>query len=94
MRAAIRTPQAIIGLIVVGVFLVLALFSRFLAPHSTSEPSCAVFEPPSGAHWLGCDDGGNTGGEADARTAAAFYELPASIPPGAPPFRGCWANRR
>ena len=51
MRAAIRTPQAIIGLIVVGVFLVLALFSRFLAPHSTSEPSCAVFEPPSGAHW-------------------------------------------
>lgn len=24
------------------------------------------------------------GGETDARTAAGFYELPASIPPGAP----------
>ncbi|WP_223694059.1 ABC transporter permease [Leifsonia poae] len=27
-------------------------------PYSTSQPSCGVFDPPSAAHWLGCDDGG------------------------------------
>ncbi len=25
---------------------------------SVTEPSCAVYAPPSAQHWLGCDDGG------------------------------------
>lgn len=58
LRAAMATPPAIIGLVVIGLFLVTALFSRFLQPYSTSTPSCAVFAAPSAQHWLGCDDGG------------------------------------
>jgi peptide/nickel transport system permease protein len=58
LQTAMATPPAIIGLIVIGLFLVVSVFSQFLKPYSTSLPSCGVFEPPSGAHWLGCDDGG------------------------------------
>lgn len=58
MLTAIAAPQAIFGLVLVGLFLALSLFSQVLKPYSTSHPSCGVFEPPSAQHWLGCDDGG------------------------------------
>jgi peptide/nickel transport system permease protein len=58
MVRSFRTPPAVTGLIIIGVFLVLSLFSQWIMPYSTSVASCAVFEPPSAAHWLGCDDGG------------------------------------
>ncbi|MGW7533125.1 ABC transporter permease [Amycolatopsis sp. NPDC054798] len=46
------------GLAILVFFVVLAVVSRYLAPYSITERSCAVFEPPSAHHWLGCDDGG------------------------------------
>lgn len=58
LRTAMTTAPAIIGLVVIGLFLTASLFSQFLKPYSTTTPSCAVFEPPSKQHWLGCDDGG------------------------------------
>lgn len=58
LRTAVATPPAIIGLIVIGLFLLVSVFSPLIKPYSTSVPSCEVFEPPSGRHWLGCDDGG------------------------------------
>lgn len=58
LRTVIATPQAITGLVIVGLFLVLSLFAKFLQPYSTSNPTCGVFERPSSSHWLGCDDGG------------------------------------
>ncbi len=58
MAHSMTTPPAIIGLSIIGVFVVLALAADVLAPYSTTEPSCAVFAPPSPQHWLGCDDGG------------------------------------
>ncbi|WP_236147680.1 ABC transporter permease [Mycolicibacterium sp. CH28] len=58
LRTAIATPSAIIGLVVIGFFLAVSLFSQFIKPYSTSAPSCGVFDPPTAQHWLGCDDGG------------------------------------
>lgn len=58
LRTASGTPAAIIGFVVIGLFLIVSVFSGLIKPFSTSLPSCAVFEPPSARHWLGCDDGG------------------------------------
>jgi len=58
MLRSFATGPAITGLVIIGVFVVLALFADLIAPYSTSQPSCGVFAPPSPQHWLGCDDGG------------------------------------
>lgn len=55
---AIRNPSAIIGLIILAFFLLVSLFAPLLKPYSSTVASCGVFEPPSAAHWFGCDDGG------------------------------------
>jgi peptide/nickel transport system permease protein len=57
--AILRKPSAIVGLAILLVFLILAGFSRWIEPYSTTLQSCpGVFSPPSAQHWLGCDDGG------------------------------------
>lgn len=58
LRQSMAQPVAIVGLVIIGIFVVLALLSPWISPYSTSEQTCAVFAPPSSAHWLGCDDGG------------------------------------
>ena len=58
MLVALRQPNAVVGLTIVGIFVLLALFSPLISPYSTSHASCGVFDPPSAAHLLGCDDGG------------------------------------
>jgi peptide/nickel transport system permease protein len=57
-QALAERKAALLGLGVIVFFVVLAIFAPLLAPYSTTAASCAVFAPPSGAHWLGCDDGG------------------------------------
>ncbi len=51
-------PSAAIGLGVLVIFILVALFSRWLEPHSVTQQTCPVYAPPSSHHWLGCDDGG------------------------------------
>ncbi|TAM66610.1 MAG: ABC transporter permease [Microbacteriaceae bacterium] len=58
MLLALRSRNAIVGLGIIGVFLLLSAFSGLIEPYSTTTASCGVFDPPSAAHWLGCDDGG------------------------------------
>jgi peptide/nickel transport system permease protein len=53
----LRQPQTIIGLAVIGVFVLLAIFSPILAPNPKAQVG-PVFAPPSSAHWLGTDGGG------------------------------------
>jgi len=48
----------VIGALVLLIFVVLALGAHWFAPYSTTNASGAVFEPPSGRHWLGTSDGG------------------------------------
>lgn len=58
MVGSLRQVNAIVGLVIIGLFVVLAVFSPLISPYSTSHASCGVFDPPSSAHLLGCDDGG------------------------------------
>ncbi len=59
IRQAITERKAVaLGLAIIVFFVVLALAAPLIAPYSTTARTCAVFAPPSGSHWLGCDDGG------------------------------------
>jgi peptide/nickel transport system permease protein len=58
-RTVLRERKtAVIGLAIIAFFVVLSIVAPYIAPHSVTEPSCAVYAPPSAQHWLGCDDGG------------------------------------
>lgn len=58
MLESFRKPASIVGLVIIGAFLLMAIFAPLIVPYSTTSPSCAVFAAPSAQHWLGCDDGG------------------------------------
>ena len=51
-------PQAIIGLVVVVLFVLIAIFAPLLTPHSIHAKTGPIYQAPSGSHWLGTDDGG------------------------------------
>jgi peptide/nickel transport system permease protein len=51
-------PQATVGLTILVLFLLIAVFAPVLAPYSPNEKTGAIYEAPSSAHWLGTDDGG------------------------------------
>jgi peptide/nickel transport system permease protein len=58
-RTVLRERKAaVVGLSIIVFFVVLSIIAPYIAPHSVTEPSCAVYAPPSAQHWLGCDDGG------------------------------------
>jgi peptide/nickel transport system permease protein len=58
-RTVLRERKAaVVGLAIIVFFVVLSIIAPYIAPHSVTEPSCAVYAPPSAQHWLGCDDGG------------------------------------
>lgn len=53
-----KNTAGLIGLAIIAIFAFAAVAAPILAPYSPTERTCSVFEPPSGTHWLGCDDGG------------------------------------
>jgi peptide/nickel transport system permease protein len=58
-RDVLRARKAaVIGLSIIGFFVVLAVIAPYISPYSATTQSCAVYAPPSASHWLGCDDGG------------------------------------
>jgi peptide/nickel transport system permease protein len=50
--------SAVLGLLIVTFFVVLAVFGPSLAPYSWTQQSGPVYAPPSTQHWLGTDDSG------------------------------------
>jgi peptide/nickel transport system permease protein len=58
LRDVLKQRTAIIGLIIVGFFVLTAILAPWIEPYSLTNPSCGVFDPPSAIHWFGCDDGG------------------------------------
>ncbi len=58
LREILVQPSAIIGLVIVGLFVLSAVFAPWLERYTTTSATCGVFEPPSASHWMGCDDGG------------------------------------
>jgi peptide/nickel transport system permease protein len=58
-RTVLRERKtAMVGLVLIAFFVVLALVAPLIAPYSTTAQTCAVYAPLSGRHLLGCDDGG------------------------------------
>jgi peptide/nickel transport system permease protein len=49
---------AVVGLSIIAFFILLSVIAPFISPYSATAQTCAVYAPPSSAHWLGCDDGG------------------------------------
>jgi peptide/nickel transport system permease protein len=57
-RLLVGERQAIVGTVVLGLFVVLAIAAPWIAPYSRTAKVGAVYASPSAAHWLGLDDGG------------------------------------
>lgn len=51
-------PQALVGLIVLVAFVIIAIFGPYFAPYGEREQVGPIFGTPSDAHPLGLDDGG------------------------------------
>lgn len=58
LRQVLGQPSAILGLVIVALFVASAVLSPVIAPYSVTARSCDVFAPPSSTHWLGCDGAG------------------------------------
>jgi peptide/nickel transport system permease protein len=58
IRATLRSWTARVGLVILVVFVVVALFGPLLAPYSTTPTAGKVFQPPGNGHLLGTDDAG------------------------------------
>lgn len=57
--AVLRDPMAVAGLALVALFVAMALFAPWIAPHDPiAQDLKARFQPPSAAHWLGTDQFG------------------------------------
>ena len=58
-RTVLRERKAaVVGLSIIVFFVLLSILAPYISPYSITVQTCRVYAPPSGAHWLGCDDGG------------------------------------
>ena len=58
-RTVLRERKAaVVGLSIIAFFVLLSIVAPYISPYSITQQTCAVYAPPSSAHWLGCDDGG------------------------------------
>jgi peptide/nickel transport system permease protein len=58
-RRLLRSPLAILGLIIVLIFIGLAVFADYVAPYSPNDSDLSLYvTPPSSVHLLGTDDVG------------------------------------
>jgi peptide/nickel transport system permease protein len=58
LHAILGRPQALVGGIVLLVFVLVALFAPLIAPYGDTQKVGGVFGHPNGSHLLGLDDGG------------------------------------
>ena len=57
LRRLFKRKGAVIGLVVLSTFILLALFASFVAPYDPIATSWSlVRKPPSAAHWFGTDE--------------------------------------
>src|SRR5215471_1348453 len=56
-RLGRRSPLATIGLTLVALFVIFALFAPWIAPHDPAAINLPLrLQPPSAAHWFGTDE--------------------------------------
>ena len=41
---------AVVGLSIIGFFVLLSIVAPYISPYSVTQQTCAVYAPPSGAH--------------------------------------------
>lgn len=59
VRRFSRNRLAMVGLVIIAIFLIMAIFAPWLAPYDPiAQDLPAQLQPPSAAHWLGTDDFG------------------------------------
>jgi peptide/nickel transport system permease protein len=51
-----RDRKAQVGLLILGFFVLIAVFAPLIAPFDPNEMSLNMMDNPSGTHWLGTDD--------------------------------------
>jgi len=56
MRAALRRPAALLGLLLVVMHLAVAIAAPWIAPFAPTSLLDAPLEPPGATYWLGTDD--------------------------------------
>src|ERR1700743_2594124 len=57
LRRLFRRKGAVVGLVVIAIFILLALFAPVTAPYDPIATSWTlVRKPPSALHWFGTDD--------------------------------------
>lgn len=54
-RPAWRRPLAMVGLVIMCAWIIVALLAPWIAPHDPFVQAGQRFEPPSAAHWFGTD---------------------------------------
>lgn len=58
-RRLIKRKGAVIGLVIIAVFILLAIFAPLLVPHDPIQQSwTTIRKPPSLQHWFGTDESG------------------------------------
>jgi peptide/nickel transport system permease protein len=67
VRALLRSPTFMIGLVIVLFWVFMALFSTFVTQSFTAQDAANSLQSPSSAHWFGTDD---LGRDVFARTMA------------------------
>lgn len=53
LRRMLTEPKAVIGWVILLIFILMAIFAPLLAPYNPSGYVAEPHEPPSAAHWLG-----------------------------------------
>jgi peptide/nickel transport system permease protein len=53
LRRMVTQPKAVIGLVIMAIFILMALFAPLIAPNRPDKYVGLPNQPPSGAHWLG-----------------------------------------
>ena len=67
VKALLRSPTFMVGLIIVLIWVFMGLFSTYFTQSPTDVDVAAVLQAPSAAHWFGADD---LGRDVFARTMA------------------------
>lgn len=61
-RAVTRNRLGVVGLVMLSLAILTAIFAPWIAPYDPEAPARVtiddIYAPPSAAHWLGTDDGG------------------------------------
>lgn len=58
IRSMRSQPGGLLGVLVLGLFVVLAVLAPWITPYDLHHASAGVYAPPSSAHWLGTNDAG------------------------------------